>query len=361
MQQNGIRIVAVGDLQMGDSPTCVGFGFRSRCGPDDLSRVLAGVRPLLAGADMAFGNLETPLSDSGLVPGDWASVQLRGSPAYAPALRAAGFTILNVANNHAAQHGNDVFRDSRRILAEAGLASCGVRGSAPWASEPVVLSTRAGPRVGVLGYCLRPRQYGSEVPPYAEGDPESIRADVARLRETTDYVVVSLHWGEEFVGIPSAAEVSLGRSLIDAGAVLVIGHHPHVVRPCERYRHGLIAYSLGNFAGDMSWYAPFRRGGLLQCVLTNDGVNDASMLATRMDDDLRVAVGAEAGADPVEKLEGLSESDYQAEIRRTQREQRHASYGFALRHLHRYRPTMLGQLAARTLLNKVGGLVGRSV
>ena len=350
----GVRFLAVGDLQLGDSPTCVGFGFCSHYG-DEMHRALAGVQPLLAGADIAFGNLETPLSECGLKPGSWASFQLRGRSAYAPALRAAGFTVLNVANNHAAQHGVATFHDSRRVLTDAGLASCGVRGTATWTSEPVVLPTPAGAKVGVLGYCLRPRQYGPDVPPYAEGEPESMRADVARLRASVDYVVVSLHWGEEFVDTPSAAEVALGRSLVDAGAVLVVGHHPHVLRPWERYRDGVIAYSLGNFAGDMVWYPPFRRGGMLECVLSAGGVSSARVLTTRADEDLAVVAEEGSGAPPLTQLKGLTESEYQAEIGRTQREQRLASYGFALRNLHRYRLTMLGQLAARTLLNKVAG------
>ena len=77
-----------------------------------------------------------------------------------------------------------------------------------------------------------------------------------------DVVVVSLHWGEEFVDQPSMQEVELGHAVIDAGATAVLGHHRHVVRPVERYRHGVIAYSLGNLIGDMVWYTAFRRGAI---------------------------------------------------------------------------------------------------
>jgi poly-gamma-glutamate synthesis protein (capsule biosynthesis protein) len=356
MQQLGMRIAAVGDLQLGDSPSCVGFGFRSRYGPDKFADVLAGVRSALQEADVVFGNLETPLSDRDLATGSWASYQLRGRPAYARSLRAAGFTVLSLANNHSAQHGVDAFHDTRRALTEAGIASCGVRGTGPWASQPVVLPTAAGFTVGVLGYSLRPRQYGSDEPPYAEGDPVSMRADVARLRPAVDAVIVSLHWGEEFVDTPSATEVGLGRTLLDAGAALIIGHHPHVVRPVECYGQGLIAHSLGNFAGDMVWYPPFRCGALLRCVLSRDGVTNVQVLATRVREDFRVEIEG-PGAEPLVGLEGLPEPDYRSAIGRTQREQRFASYRYALRHLHRYSPGMLTQLAARTLRNKLFDLV----
>lgn len=352
-----MRIAAVGDLQLGDSPSCVGFGFRSRYGLDRLADALAGVRSTLIDADLVFGNLETPLSDRGLVTGSWARYQLRGSPSYARSLRAAGFTVVSIANNHAAQHGVDAFHDTRRVLAEAGIASCGARGTGPWACDPLVLPGPAGFTVGVLGYCLRPRQYGSDEPPYAEGEPQTIRGDVARLRPTVDAVMVSLHWGEEFVNVPSAAEVGLGRSLIDAGAALVIGHHPHVVRPIECYGHGLIAYSLGNFAGDMVWYPPFRSGALLRCFLSRAGATDTGVLATHVGEDFRVGITG-PGARPCTGLQGLPDADYLAAIRRTQREQRLALYGYALRHLHLFPPAMLAQLAARTLRNKLASFAG---
>ena len=99
------RIVAVGDLQLGDSPTCVGFGFASRYRPDSLARVFEDIAQALAGADLVFGNLETPLSTQGLEAESLSSRQLRGVPGYAVVLRESGFTVLNVANNHAVQHG----------------------------------------------------------------------------------------------------------------------------------------------------------------------------------------------------------------------------------------------------------------
>ena len=360
MNQPLVRVVAMGDLQLGDSPTCVGFGFASRYGPDSLARVLADVIPSFAGADVVFGNLETPLSTRGQRADSLSARQLRGDPGYASALRRAGFTVLNVANNHAVQHGVDVFRDTVDAVQRAGIAVCGVRGTAPWASAPATI-VAAGRRVGVLGYCLRSRQYSSEIPPYAEGTPEEMRADVARLRADTDAVIVSLHWGEEFVPTPSIDETRLARSLVDAGASLILGHHPHVVRPVEAYRDAVIAYSLGNLVGDMVWYAPFRTGAILRVNLERSAARDAIVRGTSLRSDYRPRLnGIQTAAVPSGEIAALEPAPYAQAIRDTWRRQRVAAYWYTITRPWRFPPRILLQLIVQTLRNKLAGLFGTS-
>jgi hypothetical protein len=354
-----LRIAAVGDLQLGDSPTSVGFGFRSRYGVGDLGTVLRDLEPVLRGRDIVFGNLEVPLSSRGLEMNSWSSRQLRGDPGYARELKAAGFTVLNVANNHAVQHGIDAFRDSVAALRSAGIVPCGIRGAGEWTSEPVTL-TIGEAKVGLLAYCLRPRQYGAEEPPYAEGSPESIRADVTRLRPNVNVVLVSLHWGEEFVPLPSVEEAALGRSIIDAGAAMVIGHHPHVARPVERYKGGVIAYSLGNCVGDMVWYPPFRRGLVVSTEISDGEFEHVKVCATRLGRDYRPELDGEeqpvAGTDFVP----MPTREYTAAIAQTWRQQRIAVYLFALLRVWRVPPQVLRQLVGRTIGNKFRALTGRA-
>jgi gamma-polyglutamate biosynthesis protein CapA len=353
-----VRIVAVGDLQLGDSPTSVGFGFRSRYRADELSAVLSELRPVLRGADIVFGNLEVPLSSRDLEMNSWSSRQLRGDPAYANVLKDAGFTVLNVANNHAAQHGLDAFADSIAALRGAGITPCGIRGTGGWTSEPVTIAAGEA-KVGVLGYCLRPRQYGAGQPPYAEGSPENVRADIARLRATVDVVLVSLHWGEEFVPLPSVEEAALGRSLIDAGAAMIIGHHPHVARPIERYKAGLIAYSLGNCVGDMVWYPPFRHGLAVWAEVSAKGVGQTIVRATRLGPDYRPVLDGEERVVSAEDFEPLKSDPYAKAIAETWRKQRVAVYWFALLRVWRVPPQLLIQLVGRTIGNKFRALTGR--
>jgi poly-gamma-glutamate synthesis protein (capsule biosynthesis protein) len=192
-------------------------------------------------------------------------------------------------------------------------------------------------------------------PPYAEATPEEARQDVRRLAATVDYVIVSLHWGEEFVDRPSTAEVEHARSLIDAGADLLVGHHPHVVRPLERHGKGLIAYSLGNFVGDMIWQEPLRRGAILRCVLAPDGVEDVRVTRTYVDDNFKTVIQGE-GSDHLEcsdPVQGLEEDAYREEVARTVRSQRLATYKYAAANWRKFQPGMLAQLVGRTVRNKL--------
>lgn len=348
---DSLTVVAVGDLQLGDSPTTVGYGFYSQYHGTDIEPLFADVQAALRPADILFANLETTLMAPSAAESGRGALQLRGEPAFAAALRRVGFNVLNVANNHANQHGDESFHATVAALRSAGIACCGVRGTGEWASEPARLLNG---RAGLLGYCLRPRQYASITPPYAEGTREQICADVRRLRATGAIVIVSLHWGEEFVTEPSHDEVALGHAVIDAGATLILGHHPHVVRHAERYAHGVIAHSLGNFMGDMTWYAPFRRGAILSCRVRPNGTESAVVTATRLRDDYRPELTGAAPVDPVSsgQLAGLDDAEYARAIAQSWRAQRLAAYRAAIANLRRTPFRIAAQMFAETVRNK---------
>ncbi len=358
-----VTVAAVGDLMLGDSAICVGYGFRSRYpNGDSLERLLAAPSGLLRGADIVFGNLEVSLSAYGFSSARWKSAQMRAEPSLAGALARIGFNVLNVANNHANQHGDRAFQDTIAALRSAGIACCGVRGQAPWECAPVVLDTRHGQRVGVLGYCLRPRQFSSNVPPYAEGTTDSIVADVRRLRSDTDVMIVSLHWGEEFLDTPSVTEVALGHAIADSGAALVLGHHPHVVRPIERYGSSIIAHSLGNWVSDMIWYEPLRHGAVLRVDLDTDSARAAGAEGTFLT--AALAPSTEPSGAPrivdASDLPALREDIYARAVARTIRAHRFASYVYAVKNLHRYPPRVLWQLLVQTARNKLAFLAPRT-
>ena len=350
------RLIAVGDLQLGDSATCVGFGFRSRVSDQGLRNALQRFALLVGPSDLGFANLETPLSDIGLRRSR-RSRQLRGDPAYAGVLRSGGFTVLNVANNHALEHGAEAFQDSVSRVKTLDIAVCGQRGSGVWASQPVVRAVK-GLNVGFLGYSMRPTQTDATGRLHAEASGAQIVADVHRLLPDAECIVVSLHWGEEFAEVPSAAEVALAHAIVDAGAAVVLGHHPHVARPVERYRNSVIAYSLGNFAGDMIWYGPHRRGLLLDCDLRAHGVQRARVYRTHVDASCLPSLDM---ADPVQvagTVSGLPEAEYTRLARETVQAQRRALYVYTLRNAWRFSPGILYDLAATTLRGKVIRLSG---
>jgi poly-gamma-glutamate synthesis protein (capsule biosynthesis protein) len=107
--------------------------------------------------------------------------------------------------------------------------------------------------------------------------------DIRAARRQADIVIVSLHWGIEYAHQPQESQVRIAHDLIAAGADLVIGHHTHTPQPVERYRGGLIAYSLGNFVFDPAGEGG-RNGLLLQCTVTRRGVESYSVLPVRITD-----------------------------------------------------------------------------
>ena len=269
-----IELVAVGDISLGDSAQGVGDGLHSRFERlrDASPRYpFERVDHLLRGAEIVFGNLETVLSHDGLHRSRVASMEMRGHPEAAARLAAAGFTVLSVANNHTMQHGEDAFSDTVARLENLGVGVAGVatpdhRSCVPWTE------TINGLRVTTLAYAFEEDKYAIGPVAYAYAPNCDIPGDVAAAKQTADLVICSVHWGVEFVTHPSEYEEKLGRRLIDAGADLVLGHHPHVPRRIDRYGRGLIVYSLGNFVFDMLWNPWLRMGVVLKVVLGREGV-----------------------------------------------------------------------------------------
>ena len=218
---------------------------------DDGVSFLAAVTPQLTGADLTFGNLEGVLLDGG-EPGKKCSnpnacYLFRSPSRYVQHLVNAGFDVMSLANNHARDFGEEGRTASMRTLAEAGIHHSGREGD--FASMRV-----NGLTVALLAFAVT-RNSNLML------DYDLAAQTVAIHAANHDIVIVSFHGGaegrnvtrlpfaeEEYFGEPRGDVVKFSRMMVDAGADLVLGHGPHVVRAMERYRERLIAYSLGNFA-----------------------------------------------------------------------------------------------------------------
>jgi poly-gamma-glutamate synthesis protein (capsule biosynthesis protein) len=336
---------------LGDSAICVGWGFRSRWPGDRAREALGSAVSLFRDVDLVIGNLETVVAASGNGGTRWQREQMWTEPSATSALAELGIHVLSVANNHAIQHGPEAFAQTVQSLESAGIVVAGRRGEAPWVCAPVVVE-RGELTIGVLAYCWRPRQYGNEEPPFAEGQAESVSSDIQRLRRRCTHVVVSLHWGDEFFEQPSVTQVDMARRLVDAGACLVVGHHPHVLRPVERYRDALIAYSLGNFVSDMFWLPEARLGAALTVELLPSGECGTDRLDfVEIASDYRISV-VEGGV-PALHGEGISDEEYEKIVAASVRRQRMFAYRYALRNSFRYPKSVLLELALRTIRNKL--------
>lgn len=344
---------------LGDSSITVGYGFRSHYGDADIYPALQELEHAFSGADLVIGNLEVMLPSGSFDPHDRGRSQMRGHPQYATALRRVGFDVVNVANNHADQHGTEAFFSTVATLEKAGIRCCGIRGEERgWSSVPVKLSRQAR-EVGILGYSLRPPQYGQPRPPYAQGSVEDLFDDVHRLAGEVDQVVVCLHWGEEFVLDPSDEEVQIGRALVDAGAAAVLGHHPHVVRPLEIWKDGVIAYSLGNTVSDMVWQPSLRTGIVAAIDLPAEGSPEVRLRNTRVRSDYSLELVGSWREMERAPVASLAPGEYQQAVDTGLSRYRLAAYWHALVNIRSTPRPVLIAMVRHTVVNKLRALKRR--
>ncbi|MEH0934422.1 CapA family protein [Micromonospora psammae] len=275
-----ITLSATGDIVMGMAPSRLpangGKGFF-----DEVKGALE--------ADLVMGNLEEPLTEdtgAGKCGADsTACFQFRAPPGYAAHLRDAGFELLNQANNHGYDYGKAGYENTRQALEEHGLKHTG-------APDQITVVDVKGVKVAVLGFSSYPWSNSLT-------DIDAAKAVVEKAATQADVVVVQVHMGAEgadktrvkpgteiFYGENRGDPVKFSHAVIDAGADLVVGHGPHVLRGMEFYQGRLIAYSLGNFAGGARSLNPSGRlgwGGVLKVSLKPDGsYAGGSFTSTRM-------------------------------------------------------------------------------
>jgi poly-gamma-glutamate synthesis protein (capsule biosynthesis protein) len=208
---------------------------------------------ILAGADLSFCNLETPAALSGEpFPGKDPDVTFRAPPEALFGLKSGGFSVVSLANNHINDYGPEALAETLEALDLLGIERCGAGLNAEEAGRPAIVEA-GGLRFAFLAYAEAMWSVieAGEGPGVVILDRDRIAADVRAAGTSADLVVVSLHWGEEHQGKPRDSDRELARAVVDAGADLIIGHHPHVLQGAEFYRGSLILYSLGNFIFDM--------------------------------------------------------------------------------------------------------------
>lgn len=223
-------------------------------------------RPLasqLAAADITFINLESPFSDEkraierGMV--------FRAMPETIAGLKLAGVDVASTANNHTRDCSAYGVSYTQTWLTLNGIRPLGTGESADAVHRGVVM-TQHGVRFGFLGYTYDQqngnwRDLDDRI---AMLDPVAMARDVQAMKQRADVIIVSMHAGIEYHTKPSQQQIEFAHKAIDAGASLVVGHHPHVVQPLEIYRNRPIVYSLGNFIFDQFQRVETQHGWMMQ-------------------------------------------------------------------------------------------------
>lgn len=204
-----------------------------------------------AKADLAFVNLESPFTDKG-TPTRTGMV-FRADPTNLAGLLLAGIDVVSFANNHTRDAHEQGLLYTLDLLDQNKIAVAGV-GRDEAAARAGVILERQGVKFGFVAYTYDQRNgnHKTDDPRINGLDLVRLREDVRDIRAKANVTIVSMHAGTEYAKQPNAQQRQMAQAAIEAGAALVIGHHPHVTQPCEDYRTGVICYSLGNLIFDQT-------------------------------------------------------------------------------------------------------------
>lgn len=328
------------------------------------------LRALARGSTLNVANLEGPLTEAA-DPMSWKAVHLRGAPVASPILE--HFDVFSLANNHILDYREAGLRDTMRLLERLGKHHFGAGLDRRSALEPRVVAAN-GLSVAFLGFtrwqCAGRRSAGT-----APDRARPLLRRVRRLREAGHFVVCYPHWNYEYLDVPAPVNRRLGHRLVEAGADLVVGSHPHVLQGLERHQGRWICHSLGNFVFDSEMFSEAERGAGIHTSVVLTATVDANrqveieLTPVHTDHQGVTLLKGEAGARVLAHVRELSDvlADEREASRRFYRgatqgvgkadqgmaaELREQGLRYLLSRLHRVR--------AQDLKIKLHGLLGRS-
>jgi poly-gamma-glutamate capsule biosynthesis protein CapA/YwtB (metallophosphatase superfamily) len=216
------------------------------------------LREIASRCDLVLCNIECCISDRGQ-PTDLVAGKpffFRAPPVAVESLKAIGVDAVTLANNHALDFGSEALEDTLRHLANGGIVAAGAGPDVEQARRGVVVSA-AGMRLGLLAASDHPREFaagpergGIAQASLSKGAPDWLLAELDRLRQECDYLLVFLHWGPNMADRPARWQRTLAAELRAAGADMVAGHSAHVFQGVEQVEEGLVAYDLGDALDD---------------------------------------------------------------------------------------------------------------
>ena len=277
------KLIFVGDVMLSRS---VGAKMQAE---DDWTYPFEKIAPTLRSANLTFGNLECPVSDTGRNRHHLYS--FRADPKAIAGLKFAGFDVMSVANNHSFDWGRPALVDTLVRLRAAGIRPVGAGANDLEAHYPVLVRLN-GVKLAFLAYVNVPPKEataGTDQPGVAWLDRDRTSADIRFARVLADVVIVSVHWGVEYMRKPQRLQLELAHQMIDAGADLIVGSHPHVIQPLEEYHGRWIAYSLGNFIFDQH-DPPTHHGLMLEVTLAGKRISQVQSVPVTIDGSLQAVV-----------------------------------------------------------------------
>lgn len=255
--------------------------------------------------DIVFGNLESPLIEGPIV--NTGTMVFRADPQAVAGLTFGGFNVLSLANNHFKNKGDAGISQTIATLDENSVAHAGAGMDSDQARAPAIIEVK-GKKFGFLAYLdssFTPASY--EAATDRSGSPflneQTLIEDLDKLKGQADIMIVSMHAGTEYTLQPTQKQINFAHTAIDHGAKLVIGHHPHVVQPLEKYKDGYILYSLGNFIFDQMWSEETREGAIATVEFSGLDIVDVKLIPIKIYDYSQPRIISESeGADIIKRM-----------------------------------------------------------
>ncbi len=260
-----LSLIAVGDIMLARQ-------VEAAIGQNGVDYPFAATADWLRAADLAFGNLEMPITSGGWLTTD--GIAFRANPAVVSGLSSAGLDVLSLANNHIGDYGHDAVLETEQLLEVAAILPVGAGADEVSARALRIVEVR-GFKIAFLARSSIPYgapPAGPQTPGAAWFDPAQTLADVRTAAQQADLVVLSLHWGSEYTYAVTDEQRAFVGQAIAAGADLILGHHSHNVQALDVGENWLAAYSLGNFVFDQRWSVETSLGLALRLLLDGSGV-----------------------------------------------------------------------------------------
>jgi len=280
-EKQPIKIILAGDIMLDRG---VEYMIEEE-GNGDFRFPFLKIADYLKRADIVFGNLEGVISDKGIKVGSIYS--FRSDPKAIEGLISAGFNVLSVANNHAFDYSREALEDCLARLNKAGISFVGAGFTENEAYSPLIKEVD-GVKIAFLAYAdLGPEIWratgeNSGIAWISQNDIEKIKQDIKSAKEKSDVLIVSLHSGEEYQKTPSQFQIDFSKMATDAGADLLVGHHPHVVQPNEKYQNGWIFYSLGNFVFDQGFSEETMQSQIIELSIEGNKIKEIKITGIKI-------------------------------------------------------------------------------
>lgn len=251
----------------------------------DWSWPFKNISGLMSSAELTVINLESPITASGSHLVKTGSFSFNADPKAIAGLKSAGVDIVSLANNHILNQGAKGISDTRRTLADNQIAFAGAGLNESAAREPVIKEINQI-KFGFLSYAYPDDSSvaTTKTPGLANMDIKKMADDISKLKTQADVIIVLMHAGTEYKNSPNLQQQNFARAAIDAGADLVVGHHPHWVQSVEVYKNKPILYSLGNLVFDQMWSIETQEGTLAQVEWTGKSITDIKIIPIRIKD-----------------------------------------------------------------------------